>query len=60
MSCAMEDEEEFGLREFWSSLDEKQKHALLALRRVSKRAPPCKPDSPCLRVMHVRLAAGAI
>lgn len=60
MFCAMENEEGFGLREFWSSLDEKQKHALLALRRVSKRAPPCKPDSPCLRAMHLRLVTDVV
>jgi hypothetical protein len=31
-----DDGESFGLREFWTSLDEKQKHALLALRRVRR------------------------
>lgn len=57
------EEEEFGLREFWSSLDEKQKHALLALRRVSKVGawPPCKPDLPavpaCVRAMRVCVVA---
>lgn len=34
MGASDAEEEEFGLREFWESLDEKQKHSLLALRRV--------------------------
>lgn len=32
------EEDGFGLREFWESLDEKQRHALLALRRVREKA----------------------
>ena len=61
---ALEDDEEaLGLSEFWEAMDDKQKHSLLSLRRVSRwRHHPCcsfhdRPPSPTLIMQMIGLYA---